>query len=71
MINAMVLLKKEGRQKAGNYRTDWLTSVIGKILESIIKDVIGGHLESHGHQAVNSNKSLEVTNTECCGGRAI
>ena len=44
--NVMPLFKKGERQKVGNYRSVSLTSVVGKLLESIIKEVITGHLES-------------------------
>ena len=40
VANVTPLFKKGGRQQMGNYRLASLTSVIGKILESIIKDEI-------------------------------
>eukprot|EP00061_Rhincodon_typus_P015739 g43588.t1 len=40
MANVIPLFKKGGRQKTGNYRPLSLTSVVDKILESIIKDEI-------------------------------
>eukprot|EP00061_Rhincodon_typus_P002626 g18048.t1 len=39
--------KKAVRQKAGNYRLFSLTSVVDKILESIVKDEISEYLEVH------------------------
>ena len=39
------LFRKGGRQKAGNYRPVSLTSVIGKMLQSIIKEEIARHLD--------------------------
>eukprot|EP00061_Rhincodon_typus_P013555 g39994.t1 len=45
MANVIPLFKKGGRQKIGNYRPISLTSVIGKILEFIIKDEILEYLE--------------------------
>eukprot|EP00061_Rhincodon_typus_P010821 g35392.t1 len=47
MANVTPLFKKGGRQISGNYRLGSLTSVIGKILESIIKDEIAEYLEEH------------------------
>ena len=46
--NATPLFKKGGRQKAGNDRPVSLTSVVRKMLESIIKEEIAGHLEKNG-----------------------
>uniref|UniRef100_A0A4W3J087 Reverse transcriptase domain-containing protein n=1 Tax=Callorhinchus milii TaxID=7868 RepID=A0A4W3J087_CALMI len=47
IANVTPLFKKGGREKMGNYRKVSLTSVEGKILESLIKDVIMGFLEDH------------------------
>ena len=47
VANITPLFKKGGRQQAGNYRQVSLTSVIDKILESIIKDDIAEYLEVH------------------------
>ena len=44
-VNATPLLKKGGTQKAGNYRPVSLTSVAGKMLESIIKEEIARYLD--------------------------
>ena len=41
------VFKKGSRAKAGNYRPISLTSVIGKVLERIIKEQITEHLERH------------------------
>ena len=46
VANVTPLFKKGGREKAGNYRPVSLTSVVGKLLESVIKDGIAAHLES-------------------------
>ena len=43
--NVTPLFKKGGRQKAGNYRLVSLTSVVGKMLESIITEEIVRHLD--------------------------
>ena len=43
--NVMPLFKKGGRQKVGNYRPVSFTSVVGKMLESIIKEEIARHLD--------------------------
>eukprot|EP00061_Rhincodon_typus_P015679 g43486.t1 len=48
MANVTPLFKKGGRQKTGNYRPVSLTSVLRKILESIIKDEIAEYLKMHG-----------------------
>jgi len=45
--NVTSLFKKGGRQKAGNYRLVILTSVVGKMLESIITEEIVRHLDSN------------------------
>ena len=39
--------KKGSRSKAGNYRPISLTSVIGKVLERIIRDQVTEHLDLH------------------------
>ena len=44
VANVTPLFKKGGRQQTGNYRPVSLTLVIGKILESIIKDEIAEYL---------------------------
>ena len=46
VANVIPLFKKGGREKTGNYRPVSLTSVVGKMLESIIKDEIAEHLDS-------------------------
>eukprot|EP00061_Rhincodon_typus_P017635 g46411.t1 len=46
-IGVTPLFKKGVRQKAGNCRLISLTSVIGKILESIVKNEISEYLEVH------------------------
>ena len=43
--NVTPLFQKRGRQKTGNYRLVSLTSVVGKMLESIIKEEIARHLD--------------------------
>ena len=40
VANVTPIFKKGGREKTGNYRPVSFTSVVGKILESIIKDFI-------------------------------
>uniref|UniRef100_A0A4W3I0M1 Reverse transcriptase domain-containing protein n=1 Tax=Callorhinchus milii TaxID=7868 RepID=A0A4W3I0M1_CALMI len=47
IANLTPLFKKGGREKMGNYRPVSLTSVVGKILESLIKDVVMGFPEDH------------------------
>ncbi|XP_059801424.1 uncharacterized protein LOC132378494 [Hypanus sabinus] len=46
VANVTPLFKKGGREKPGNSRPVSLPSVVGKMLESVIKDVITAHLES-------------------------
>ena len=43
--NVTPLFKNGGRQKAGNYRLVSLTSVVGKMFGSIIKEEIARHLD--------------------------
>ena len=45
--NVCPLFKKGSRAKAENYRPVSLTSIAGKLCESIIKDSIVKHLEKH------------------------
>uniref|UniRef100_A0A4W3H124 Reverse transcriptase domain-containing protein n=1 Tax=Callorhinchus milii TaxID=7868 RepID=A0A4W3H124_CALMI len=44
IANITPLFKKGGREKIGNYRPASLTSAVGKILESLIRDIIVGVL---------------------------
>jgi len=46
--NVTPLFKKGCRQKAGNYRPVSLTSVVGKMLEAIIKEELVRHLDEKG-----------------------
>eukprot|EP00061_Rhincodon_typus_P016382 g44573.t1 len=48
MANVTPLFKKRGRQKTRNYKPISLTSIVGKILGSIIRDEIAEYLEVHG-----------------------
>jgi len=43
--NVTPLFKKGSRQKAGNYSPVSLTSIVGEMLESIIKEEIARHLD--------------------------
>ena len=45
--NVAPLHKKGSREKLENYRPVSLTSIVGKVLESIIKDNIVTHLDRH------------------------
>ena len=47
LANVTPIYKKGDRKSAGNYRPISLTSVVGKMLESIITDAIVEHLETH------------------------
>eukprot|EP00061_Rhincodon_typus_P001230 g14106.t1 len=47
IANVTPLFKKNVRQKTENYRLISRTSVMGKILESIVKDEISEYLEVH------------------------
>ena len=46
--NVCPIYKKGAKDQPGNYRPVSLTSVCGKILESIIKDDVVEHLDRHG-----------------------
>ena len=46
MSNVVTLFKEEAREKTRNYRPGSLTSVVGKMLESIIKEEITTYLDS-------------------------
>eukprot|EP00061_Rhincodon_typus_P001408 g14719.t1 len=48
IANVTPLFKKEVRQKTENHRPIRLTSVVGKILESTVKDEISEYLEVFG-----------------------
>eukprot|EP00061_Rhincodon_typus_P002297 g17118.t1 len=48
IANVTPLFEKGVRQKTENYRPISLTSVVGKILEPIVKDEISEYLEMHG-----------------------
>ena len=45
--NICPLFKKGKKEAPGNYRPVSLTSVVGKVLESIIKDELTSHLEAN------------------------
>eukprot|EP00061_Rhincodon_typus_P002561 g17890.t1 len=45
--NVTPVFKKGVRQKTENYRLISLTSVVGKVLDSIVKDEISEYLELH------------------------
>ena len=45
VANIVPLFKKDRRDSPGNYRTVSLTSVVGKLLEKILKDKVYSHLE--------------------------
>eukprot|EP00061_Rhincodon_typus_P001862 g15989.t1 len=55
IANMIPLFKKGARQKTENYGPISLTSVIGKILESIVKDEISEYLEVHGKVEQNQH----------------
>lgn len=48
VVNVTPIFKKGGGEKTGNYRPVSRTSVMGKILKSIIKDFIAENLENSG-----------------------
>ena len=48
MANVVLLCKKGCREKPGNYRPVSFTSVVGKLLEGILRDRIYRHLETQG-----------------------
>ena len=61
-VNVTPLYKKGNKSTPGNYRPVSLTSVVCKLLESIIKDAIMEHLEQH--------KLLEVSQRGFLPGRS-
>ena len=48
IANVVPLFKKGSRDNPGNYRPVSLTSVVGKLLEKILRDGIYSHLETNG-----------------------
>eukprot|EP00061_Rhincodon_typus_P004261 g22149.t1 len=48
LANVVPLFKKGCRDNPGNYRPVNLTSVVGKLLGKILRDMIYGHLEKNG-----------------------
>ena len=48
VASVVPLFKKGCREKPGNYRPVSLTSVVGKLLEGILRDRIHRHLEMQG-----------------------
>ena len=48
IANVVPLFKKGIRDNPGNYRPVSLTSVVGKLLEKILRDRIYSHLETNG-----------------------
>eukprot|EP00061_Rhincodon_typus_P008450 g31055.t1 len=53
MANVTPLCQKEGKQNMGDLRPVSLISVIGKILEFVVKDKIVEYLEVHGKMGWN------------------
>ena len=51
VANVVPFFKKGCREKPGNYRPVSLTSVVGKLLEGILRDRIHRHLETQGQSA--------------------
>ena len=49
IANVVPLFKKGSKNNPGNYRPVSLTSVVGKLLERILRDRIYSHLEISGH----------------------
>jgi len=49
IANVVPLFKKGRKDNPGNYRPVSLTSVVGKLLEKIVRDRIYSHLEINGH----------------------
>ena len=45
--NVTTLFKKGSREQLGNYRPVSLTSVVGKVLETLIKDRMRNHLNQY------------------------
>ncbi len=45
--NVVPIYKKGSRNDSGNYRPVSLTAVVGKLLESVIRDALQKHLEDN------------------------
>ena len=61
--NITPLFKKGSRLEASNYRPVSLTSIVCKLMESIIKDTIVSHLEKF--KLINANQHGFVKNKSC------
>ena len=48
LANVVPIHKKGSREESGNYRPVNLTSILGKLMETILKERIVQHLKSHG-----------------------
>eukprot|EP00061_Rhincodon_typus_P018619 g47854.t1 len=48
LANVVPLFKKGGKEKSGNYKLVTLTSVVGKLLEAILRHRIYTYLERQG-----------------------
>ena len=62
--NVAPLHEKGSREKPENYRPVSLTSIVGKILESIIKDSIVAHLDQYNLIA-RSQHDLNTRGRSC------
>ena len=47
VANVTTLFKKGSREELGNYRPVSLTSVVGKVIETLIKDWMRNHLNKY------------------------
>ena len=47
VVNVTPLFKKGSREELGNYRPLSLTSVVGKVMETLIKDWMRNHLNKY------------------------
>lgn len=50
LANVVPIHKKGSREESSNYRPVSLTSIVGKLMETLLKDRIVEHLKSHGLQ---------------------
>ena len=63
LANVVPIHQKGSREESGNYRPVSLTSIVGKLMETILKERIVEHLKSHG---LNDEKQHGFTSGRSC-----